>query len=132
MRRRLILHKTVFPRYTFFTSYLIDSRVFRVRRFVSELVEYACINTRKSMASIREKLHQKRNEHVASFQLSPAHHKTQFHTMKVYNTRPVSLTIEVYFLNHRSIYSLVPKQSTLSSSRIRGPTRSGKALHLVH
>ena len=43
---------------------------------------------------------QKRDEHGASFQSSPkkkpyAHHKTHLHTMKVYNTRPFSLIIEV-------------------------------------
>ena len=28
----------------------------------------------------------------------PAHHKTHLHTMKVYNSRPVSLTIEVLLI----------------------------------
>ena len=67
-----------------------------------------------------------------------AHHKTHLHAMKVYNTRPFSLTIEVSqkFCSGRFSfvstlkYSLVPKKSTLSSDRIREPTRSGKARHL--
>ena len=33
----------------------------------STICEYACVNTRKTRASIREKLHQKRDEHGASF-----------------------------------------------------------------
>ena len=37
----------------------------------STICEYACVNTRKSRASIREKLHQKRDEHGASFQSTP-------------------------------------------------------------
>ena len=53
--------------YLLFTSY---SKIF------SELIEYVCIDTRKSSASIRQKLYiiakqQKRDEHGASFQTSP-------------------------------------------------------------
>ena len=46
---------------------------------------------------------QKRDEHGALFRSSPkkkrpAHHKTHLHTMKVYNSRPFSLTIEVLLI----------------------------------
>ena len=61
-------------------------------------------------------------------------------TRLICNTRPVSLTIEVSlkFCSKRFSFfrppkcSLVPKYSTLSSDRIRGPTRSGKARHLLN
>ena len=37
--------------YASFCKYVI---LYLIRRFVSELIEYACVNTRKSRASIRE------------------------------------------------------------------------------
>ena len=37
----------------------------------STICEYACVNTRKTRTSIPEKLHQKRDEHIASFQSTP-------------------------------------------------------------
>ena len=37
----------------------------------SMICKYACVNTRKSRASIQEKLYQKRDEDGASFQSSP-------------------------------------------------------------
>jgi len=45
----------------------------------------------------------KRDEDGAAFQSSPkkkphAHHKTHLRTMKVYSTRPVSLTVEVLLM----------------------------------
>ena len=68
--------------------------------------------------------------------------------MKVYNTRSVSLTIDVllitilllllllllllrFFFSRPLKCSLVSKKSTLSSDRIRGLTRSGKALNRI-
>ena len=81
----------------------------RIRWFVFELVEYVCINTQKSRASIGRKfnlLHYRRAKpwwtwSVISFiaeKKRPAHHKTQLHTVNVYNNRPVSLTIEVLLI----------------------------------
>ena len=67
--------------------------------------------------------------------------------MKVYNNRSVSLTIDVLlitillplllllllrFFSRPLKCSLVSKKSTLSSDRIRGPTRSGKALNRIN
>ena len=81
--------------------------LYRIRRFVSELIEYACINTRKSRASIREKRHHYQRAKtwwtwrvisVIAENKPLAHHKTHLHTMKVYNTQPVSLTIEVLLI----------------------------------
>ena len=97
------------------------------------MIEDACINTRKSM---REKLHHcQRQKTWRTWRVFPitaenkphAHHKTHLHAMHVYNNRPVySLTIEVF----TEVFTCSWKKSTLSSDRIRGPTRSGKARHL--
>ena len=99
MRRQLILHKTAFPRWRFFTSYFIDvdtfylflnwfsTRVSDDRKYVCGRRLYACINTRNSRTSIAEKLHhcQKSKKwftwHVISIiaENKPhAHHKTHF------------------------------------------------------
>ena len=81
--------------------------LYRIRRFVSELIECACINTRKSRASIREKRHHCQRAKtwwtwrvisIIAENKPLAHHKTHLHTMKVYNTEPVSLTIEVLLI----------------------------------
>ena len=69
----------------------------------SMICKYACVNTRKSRASIQEKLNQKRDEDGASFQSYTACSSqdssvTHLHTVKVYNARPVSLTIEALFI----------------------------------
>ena len=81
---------------------------YRIRRVVFELVKYVCINTRKSRASIGEEvlLHCWRAKtwwtwRVISFiavKKRPAHHKTHLQKMKVYNSRPVSLSIEVLLI----------------------------------
>ena len=59
---------------------------------------------------------------------SHAHHKTHFHTMKVFNARPVySLAMEVFteaFTCSKVINAFK------RSYRIRGPPRSGKARQL--
>ena len=69
-----------------------------------------------------------------------AHQKVHLHPIKVYNTRPVSLCWWRFFFRPLKC-SLVPKLSTLSSEsynktlssdRIRGPTRSGKALSRIY
>ena len=66
---------------------------YRICQFVSELINKQ--KSRKSGIST-----------IAENKLYAAHHKTQLHTMKVYNTRPVSLTIKVLliktvlFFNH--------------------------------
>ena len=52
------------------------------------LMEYACINTRKSRASSREKL----------LHCLHAYHKTHLHTMNVSNTRSLLLLIESFLL----------------------------------
>ena len=97
------------------------------------VIEYACINTRKS---IRGKLHHCQRPKmwrtwrvfsITAENIPHAHHKTHLHAINVYNTRPVySITIEVL----TEVFTCSWKKSTLSSDRIRGPTRSGKARHL--
>ena len=100
-------------------------------------------NSRKPMASIREKLHhcqRAKNEHGVSFQSSPticmhAYHNTHLHRMKVCNTRPVCLTIEVFlikillFFDHWSIHLFQSNQHFQAIIFI-DRTRSGKARHL--
>ena len=100
--------------------------LYRIRWF-----DYACTNTRKSRASIREKIHHCQRAktwwkwRIISIitELKPhAPHKTHLHTIKVYNTRPFSLTIEVslkFARRHSSFfrplkYSLVPKLASPS------------------
>ena len=69
--------------------------LYHIYQFVSELINKQ--KSRKSGIST-----------IAENKLYAAHHKTQLHTMKVYNTRPVSLTIKVLliktvlFFNHWS------------------------------
>ena len=72
MKRRLILHEKLFPRYKFFTSYLIDGRVFfRIFTFYIvfdddwERVYKYTIIIRENYVNVRD---QKRDEHGASFQ----------------------------------------------------------------
>ena len=89
------------------------------------------VNARKS---------RKPDECGTSFQSSPKINRMFIarlicNTMKVYITRPVSLTIEVLLIKIVLFFrplkkSLVSKLSTLSSDRIRGPTSSGKARDL--
>ena len=81
--------------------------MYQIQQFVSELIEYACINTHKSRALIQEKLHHCQKTKtwwiwrvillMAKHKLH-AHHKTHLHTTKVYNTqsyRLLFLTTEV-------------------------------------
>ena len=60
-----------------------------------------------------------------------SHNKTHLHTIKVYNTRPVSL-IKILFFFRSLKCSVVPNSLTLSCDRIRGPTSSGKALNSIY
>ena len=56
MRRQLHVHEAEFPHKKFLTSYFIDGQVlfriffflYYIWQFVSELIEYICINTQKS------------------------------------------------------------------------------------
>ena len=79
--------------------------LYRIRPFVSELIEYACINTRNQGHPFERNYiiakAPKRYKHGASFQSSPK-------------------------INRMLITRLI------SINRIRGPTRSGKARHLSH
>ena len=106
MGRRLILHKTGFTPWRFFTSYFIDvdafylflnwfsTRVTDDRKYVCCRRLYARINTRKfkgldsreitSLQEIKKVIYAAR--HVIIAENEPhAHHKTHSHTMKVYN-----------------------------------------------
>ena len=76
----------------FFNCYFIDDRVlFRVFTFYTVFDDFVCelINIRTS---------RKRDFSFIAESKPHAHHRTHLHTMKVYNTRPVSLTIEVLFI----------------------------------
>ena len=103
------VHETGFPRQTCFTSYFTDGRVsFRILIFISysticfwidwvRVCKYMKIKDLDSRAK-----EQKRDERGASFQSSPKINcmliTTRLHTMKVYNTRPVCLPIEVLLI----------------------------------
>ena len=67
--------------------------LYLIRRFVSGLIEYTCINTRKLKGFERNYIiakEQKSDEHGASFQSSPKinrmhdHHETYFHLIKIF------------------------------------------------
>ena len=65
-----------------------------------------------------------------------AHHKTHLHIMTVYDTRPVGPIVEVcssrlFFFPTTEVFTY-SKVMTLSSDRLRGLTRSGKARHPSH
>ena len=148
MRRRLILQEK-----RFFTSYFIDVDTFYLfvnwfstcvsddQIYLSGSRLYACIKTR-TFKGIPEKLHHYQiwkkwfTWHVISIiagNKSHAHYKTYLHTVNVYHTWPsqfCQLRFSFFSTNNQWC-SLVPKQSTLSSDRIRGPTRFGKALNLI-
>ena len=109
LERRLILHKTGFPRPKFITPYFIDGQVF-FWLCSSELTEYACINTWKLRASIGEKLHHRqrakrwwtwRVTSITAKNKRSAHYKAHFYTMKVYTIRRVG--------PHQSIEGLLIK-----------------------
>ena len=103
------VQETGFPGQTFFTSYFIDGRVsFRILIFISYSticfwIDWVrvCKYTKIRGLDSREK-EQKRDERGASFQSLPKINcmlmTTRLHTMKVYNTRPVCLPIEVLLI----------------------------------
>ena len=121
------VHETGFPRLRFFTSYFIDGRVFfRILIFISysticfwvRVCKYTKIKGLDSRAK-----EQKRDERGASFQSSPKINRvlitTRLHTMKVYNTRPVCLPIEVLLIKFllfstNEVFTCVEVISTLS------------------
>ena len=109
MSRRLILHETGFTHYRFFTPYFwiftfylflnwVSTHVIRLLSQAIRVYKY----TKNSRALIPEKLHHCQRSkkgfswHVISIitkNRPHAHHKSHLHTMKVYNTQPVSLLL---------------------------------------
>ena len=69
----------------------------------STICEYACVNTRKKGRFYLREITSKTWWTWSVFSIIAeniphAHHKAHLHTMKVYNTRPVGLTIEVLLI----------------------------------
>ena len=128
----------------FFTSYFIDGlvffRIYTLYVLLNNLfLNWLSTKTQKLRALIWEKLHHchraKCDEHGASFQSLPIEKKlhaqdnTHLYTMKVYNTQPVSLTIEdSSFCSTTEVFAC----SKVINDRICGPTHSRKTLHLLH
>ena len=155
MRRRLILHETGFI-YSLKVFYFL---LYRRRYFllVSELIQYACqrrpeIRLRSQATHVykhtkiqgprfqrsyiiaRDK---KSDSHGTLFQSSPKINRMLITRPFAYSESLQHPTIAVFlikiliFFSTTQQCSLVPKQSTLSSDRIRGPTPFGKALNLI-
>ena len=106
MRGRLTVHETGFPRKNIFTPSFIDGRVlFRIFIFnivFNDLWVRLCKYTKNKGLDSREITSKTwwtwRVISINAENKPHAHHKTHLHTMKVYNTRPVGLTIKVLLI----------------------------------